>query len=364
MDKRSSRRLALGLALLASVATGGTAVAATPAAAAPAGCAPDGTLQFLCGPKNAEDIVRLGGTRWLVASGMDGGLTASQSANGRIYLIDHREKRWREAFPGTTPSFRHDRTLFPGCPAPLDTKNFSAHGISLREQKAGHYRLYVVGHGTREAIEIFDVDATSATPAIAWSGCVLLPDDVSANSVAILPDWGFVVTKFLDRSLPQQEALAQMRSGKPNGVVYEWHPGGQLKAIAGTELSAPNGIEVSPDGNTLYVAAFGSRELVRFRRAGGTLQKDVVKLDITPDNVRWSAKGKLLTAGSNNAAPGGAAATGWSVVEVDPATLATHRVAGGASSTGMQAISVGTDVGGEIWVGTFNGDRVGYQQVK
>jgi DNA-binding beta-propeller fold protein YncE len=348
--------------VLLAAGHGGSALAAEPAAAPP-GCASDGTLEFVCGPKNAEDIVRLGATRWLIASGMDGGLTASVTANGKLYLIDHRAKSWREAFPGNAPVFRQDRTLFGGCPAALDTKNFSAHGIALREQRSGHYRLYVVGHGTREAIEVFDVDATAATPTFTWTGCVVLPADVSANSVAILPDWGFVVTKFLDRSLPQQEAIAQMRSGKPNGVVYEWHPGGQLKPIAGTELSAPNGIEVSPDGNTLYVAAFGSREVVRFRRGAGALKKDVVKLDITPDNVRWSSNGKLLAAGGNAPAAGATAGVGWGVVEIDPQTLATRRLAGGASSNGMQTISVGTDVEGEVWIGTFSGDRVGYQKI-
>lgn len=345
--------------LLLACGSGAAAVAATPANQPPANCAADGPLQFVCGPKNAEDIVRLGATRWLIASGMDGGLVATQSANGRLYFIDHRGKSWREAFPGTAAAFRHDRRLFGGCPGPVDTKNFSAHGISLREQQRGHYRLYVVGHGAREAIEVFEVDATTDIPAIAWTGCVLLPPDVLANGVAILADWGFVVTKFLDRSLPQQQALAQMRSSTPNGVVYEWHPGGKVQAIAGTELSAPNGIEVSPDGNAIYVAAFGSGGIVRFQRGAGPLKKDVIRLDITPDNLRWSAAGKLLTAGSKQAAAG-APATGWAVVELDPATLATRVVADGASSAGMQAISVGTDVDGEIWVGTFNGDRVGY----
>lgn len=350
---------------LATFAFGtGEAAAATPATAPPAGCEPDGALQFICGPKNAEDIVRLGASRWLITSGMDGGLTASQVANGRLYLVDHREKSWREAFPGSAPAFRHDRNLFGGCPGPLDTKNFSAHGLALREYQAGRHRLYVTGHGAREAIEVFDVDASGAMPAISWIGCVLLPEDVLANSVAILPDWGFVATKFLDRRLPQQESFAQVRQGQVNGALYEWHPGGLVKAIAGTELSAPNGIEVSPDGNTIFVAVFGSRELVRFRRGASSLQKDSIRLGITPDNIRWSASGKLLTAGSDQAAPGAAAATGWSVIEIDPATLATRRIAGGASSRGMQAISVGTDVGDEIWVGTFSGDRIGYQKLR
>jgi hypothetical protein len=156
--------------------------------------------------------------------------------------------------------------------------------------------------------------------------------------------------------------MAEARQGKPNGAVYEWHPGGKVQPIAGTGMSAPNGIETSPDGNTLYVAAFGTRELVRFQRGADGVKRDTIALDITPDNVRWSLNGKLLTAGGN--APGAAAGAGWGVIEVDPATLATRRVAGTASSAGMQAISVGTDVADEIWLGTFSGDRIGYVKVR
>ena len=349
------------LALLAARVIDAAAAAAP---LTPAGCEPDGALQFVCGPKNAEDIVRLGSSRWLITSGMDGGMVPTQVANGRLYLVDHRDKSWREAFPGPAPMLRHDRSLFTGCPGPLDTKNFSAHGLALREHQGGHHRLYVTGHGAREAIEIFNIDAGGARPVISWIGCVPLPDDVLANSVAILPDWGFVATKFLDRRLPQQEAFAKARQGQLNGALYEWHPGGEVSAIEGTEMSAPNGVEVSADGNTIFVAAFGSREVVRFRRGAGRLQKDSIRLNITPDNIRWTAAGKLLTAGSDQAAAGAVAGTGWSVIEIDPVTLVTRRVAGGASSRGMQAISVGTQVGDEIWVGTFSGDRIGYQPLR
>lgn len=307
--------------------------------------------------------MRIGQSRWLIASGMDGPLSGSTSARGHLYLIDHQQKQWREVFPGAAPAFRHDRTLFAGCPGPLNVGHFSAHGLALRERAAGHYRLYVTGHGEREAIEVFDVDATGGTPMFTWTGCVPLPDDVSANSVAILPDWGFVTTKFLERGVPERESFEQVRQGKVNGAIYEWRPGGTVRAIAGTELSAPNGIEVSPDGNTIYVAVFGTRELVRFRRGTSGLQKDSVQLDITPDNVRWSANGKLLTAGGNIGGAGSPRSAGWSVVEVDPATLKARRIAGTDRSPGMQGVSVGLDVGNEIWIGTFSGDRLGYLQV-
>ncbi|MEP7314211.1 MAG: hypothetical protein ABI859_16630 [Pseudomonadota bacterium] len=334
--------------------------AAAGAAAPPPDCTPDGALQFVCGPQNAEDLVRIGETRWLIASGMDGALTGAGSAHGHLYLIDHRTKAWQVAFPGDAPAFRQDRKLYGSCPGPLNRNNFSAHGLALKEQSRGRYKLYVVGHGDREAIEIFEVDARGQTPAVTWTGCVVLPDDVLANSVAILPDWGFVTTKFLDRTLPQAEAMAQARQGKLNGAIFEWHPGGRVTAIPGTELSAPNGIEVSADGNTIYVAVFGTHEFVRFRRDRSGLEKEAVPVAISADNVRWTAKGKLLTTGGNYAGPTAPRTTGWTVVEVDPDTLATRTVASGDSSKGMQALSVALGVDADIWVGTFAGDRLGY----
>lgn len=347
--------LSAGCLFIAAAVFGGRAVAAEPAAS----CEPDGALQFICGPLNAEDMVRVGDSRWLVASGMDGALTGAGSARGHLYFIDHRNRSWQVAFPGASPVFRHDRKSFGTCPGPLDLANFSAHGIAIRQQSRGRHRLYVVGHGAREAIEVFEVAARGATPSLAWIGCVVLPEDVSANSVAILPDWGFVTTKFLDRTMPQAESMAQARQGKINGAVFEWHPGGKVEAIPGTELSAPNGIEVSPDGRTLYVAVFGTHEFVRFRRGPNGLEKMAVPVAISPDNVRWAPNGKLLTVGSNYSGPAAPRTTAWTVLEVDPDTLSIRPVAQGASSRGMQALSVGLAVEGGIWVGTYAGDRVG-----
>ena len=330
---------------------------ATPAAAT---CEPDGGLQFLCGPRNVEDLVQLGGSRWLIGSGMDGVSSGTASARGHLYLIDPAKKAWQVAFPGTAPSFRQDRAVFSSCPGPVNPMNFSAHGLALKARGREQYRLYVVGHGEREAIEVFDVDARRGTPLITWTGCVVLPEDVLANSVAILPDGGFITTKFLDRRLPTSESMAQARQGKPIGALYEWHPGGNVTAIAGTELAAPNGIEVSADGKTLYVAVFGTHEFVRFVRGANGVKKDTVPVAISPDNVRWGPSGKLLTTGGDFAGPTAPRTTGWSVLEVDPNTLAARVVGHGESSKGRQARSVALAVGDNIWVGTFNGDRVGY----
>ncbi|MFO7324441.1 MAG: hypothetical protein DIU62_001880 [Pseudomonadota bacterium] len=340
----------------------GASGAAQPAAvAAPASCDPDGDLHYICGPVNAEDVVRLGNTRWVIASGLDGPLNGGAPARGHLYLVDSQAKTAIDWFPGRARPAQADHSLFHACPGPVDAAAFSAHGLALRERSAGRFRLYVTAHGAREAIEVFDIDATGAEPAIAWAGCVVLPGKVSANGVAILPDWGFVTTQFVDRSLPLQQSFGQVMAGQVSGGLYEWHPGGRVEPIAGTELSGPNGIVVSPDGRTLFVAAYGTHEVVRFRREGtGAPAKDVISLGITPDNLRWSAGGKVLAAGGVHAPGTAPGAAGWAVVEIDPQSLAVRKVAGGQKLTGMQGVTAAVDVGREIWLGTFSGDRIGY----
>src|SRR5690606_25396300 len=179
---------AFGAIALGFITVGSSQVAraAAPAGAPAAGCEPDGPLNYVCGPVNAEDLVRLGNTRWLVTSGMDGPLNGGAAARGHLYLVDHGRKTWSDWFPGASPVFRPDTTLFKDCPGPVDPTRFSAHGLAVREQAAGRFRLYIAAHGAREAIEVFDIDARGAQPSITWTGCVVLPEKVSANSVAIL----------------------------------------------------------------------------------------------------------------------------------------------------------------------------------
>lgn len=323
-------------------------------------CADAGELEYICGPRNAEDIIRLGGTNWLIASGMSAEEGGRQTG-GHLYLLDRESREAALWFPGRDPAMRLDRAMFPDCPGPLDIDGFSAHGLSLRERGQGRYRLYMTSHGTREAIEAFEITGGDDRPAITWVGCVVLPERTSANSVAILSDGGFVTTKMLDPTDP--DGFAAIRSGAISGLVYEWHPGGEVAAVPGTELSGPNGIELSPDDRFMYVASFGSREVVRFDRRSRPMAKATVLVPVRPDNLRWSDRGTLYTVGGNFVPSDRCAsppcATGWSVVEVDPATLEAKRVTGADQNAALQGASTALPVGDEIWIGTFQGDRIG-----
>ncbi len=343
------RRMAGWLLLLWAVAPG------TQAAEAQAqDCPPSGDLHFICGPEAVEDLVRVGRTPWLIGSGM-----AEAGHGGQLRLIDTRARRWENLYPQGATAGARDAKRFPDCAGEPEPEKFSALGIALRDAGGGREELLVVNHG-REAIEYFAVDTGGAKPAVRWLGCVPLPADVSANSVAAMPDGGFVTSLFYR---PGRGGMDAVFAGQVTGGILRWSPGGKVIELPGTQVSGANGIAVSRGGNVIHLAAWGTRELVRFEWRDGKLAKRVVPLSFAGDNLRWSEDGRSLLVGGQKfvARKGGPASLdGWSVVRVDPDTLAVRMVRDAGPQEKMQGITVGVEVGNEIWVGQFRGSQVGY----
>jgi len=336
-----------------------TAAAALETGAAPAiDCTAEAGITYLCGLQGAEDLLSLGLTGRILASGMSG-----QSTPGHMYLIDPATMQFQELIHGDSFSQAPDIERFPSCPGPLNLQSFSVHGLSVYESGPGVFEVYTTSHGEREAIEVYELDTDfssgGATPTLAWKGCVVLPANTFANSVARLNDGGFVTTKMMDPA----QGFGSVQSGGITGLVYEWHPGGEVAAIEGTELSGANGIVVTDDERFMYVATIGGREVVKFDRSTTPMAKQIMNIDIAPDNIRWAGPGKLLTAGNNYVAPdvcsGPDCATGWSVLEIDAETLAATRVAGADQAAALQGVSSALQVGSDLWIGSFNDDRVG-----
>ncbi len=308
-------------------------------------CPSDPGITYICGLMNAEDLLRVGDTGMILTSGMSG-----ENVTGHLYLVNPLDNTWEELVFGANFSQDQDSAMFPNCPGPLDTSNFSAHGLALREIAANQFDLYITSHGAREAIEVFDLDMSEGIAELTWKGCVTLDESIMHNSVAILDDGGFVTTQFMVWA----DGIASAMSGEPTGGVVAWHPGSEPALIPGSEVAAPNGIVVSDDGRYIYIAAFGSRELVRLDTASDPVAQTSVSLDIALDNVRWGAPGKLITAGGN--VEGG----GWSVVEVDADTLEVVNLGSFGGDVAMQGVSSALQMNDEIWVGTYNGDHIGY----
>ena len=305
-------------------------------------CGPDGDVEFVCGPVSPEDLVAVPETPWVIVAGMED--------DGYLYATDSRNHRSTVLFPVSSFGSRPD-PAFGDCGGPL-TGGFRPHGLNLRPGPGGRHTLYVVRHGAREAIEVFELDARSGRPVLTWTGCAEAPEGVTFNSVAALPGGGFAATHF----------------ARPVGRVWEWAPGAGWAEVPGTETNGPNGIVASPDGSWLYIGGWGTRSLIRVSRGEAPVREAAVEVGFHVDNVRWAPDGTLLAAGHLGDAPesifeclgqGRCDGVTSRVARVDPDALTVEEIVRYPSNENFILGTVALEVGGEIWVGGIAGaDRI------
>lgn len=341
------------------------------ASAADDACLPAGDLHFVCGPKNAEDFVLVPSTNWIIASGM-----ASDAA---IHLIDAQQKTWTQLYPADAAPARQNPARqnmerYGACPGSPDPGNFISHGLSLQPGASGQSTLYVVGHGGREAIEVFDVDANGPQPVLTWTGCVMLAEGMAANSVASLDDG----TLFATVPLHPGRTIAEAVAGSATGAVYRWSPGDSgFTLVQGTELPYANGIEVSAEGWEFYVASSGLSTVIAYSNSQPARQLRTTQLlEFIPDNLHSADDGSLITAGLVADDPECGSARGHAefdlavfaacprpfiVQAIDPRSMELRDPARGPANPSFSNITMALPVGDELWIGTFAGDRVAYR---
>jgi sugar lactone lactonase YvrE len=315
---------------------------------AAAGCAPAGNVQFVCGQEAPEDLVAVPGGEWVISTVF--------SNKGGIRVINVRDMSTTVAYPTATSRDRLDTKTYNSCPGPPDAEqkaSFRTHGVAVREGRNNTHTLYVVHHGKRESIEVFELDARSRPPALTWVGCAVAPDPIGLNEVVALPDGGFVATDFMARGI-DAGARGKAMAGADNGGLWEWQTGTGWKMIAGSMASAPNGLEISKDGKWFYVAAWGSQSFFRLSRGETPPKRDTVPLGFRADNVRWAPDGSLLIAGQGGTGP----MQTTNVVKIDPNTLRVTEIVRHPNSQEFGAGTVALQVGKELWVGSFRGDRI------
>lgn len=305
-------------------------------------CGPDGDVPFICGPVSPEDLVLVPDSPWVIAAGMED--------DGYLYAIDRRDHHSTVLFPKASFGSRPD-AAFSRCSGPM-AGGFRPHGLSLRPGRNNRHTLYVVRHGAREAIEVFDVDARSGTPILTWAGCAEAPEGVTFNSVTALPGPGFAATHF----------------NRPVGALWEWQPESGWTKVPGFETNGPNGLVSSPDGRWFYVGGWGTQSLIRVSRGQTPVQTDAVEVGFHIDNVRWAPDGSLLAAGHVGATPeaifqclGQQQCDDVSshVAKVDPERLTMQEIVRYPSNKYIILGTVGLQVGDEIWLGGIAGsDRI------
>src|SRR6476659_8020913 len=177
--KLTTRRVfvsALSLMSLMLLTTARPSSAQPPPAGPPPPCVDAADVQFVCGQQGPEDLVVVPGGAWVV-TGVFGGA-------GGINAIRVSDRTSTKVYPAASAKDRLDAKTYNTCPGPPDVSKFTTHGLSLVPGRRGVHRLFVVGHGGREAIEVFELDARSSSakasperpPALTWIGCAVAPD--------------------------------------------------------------------------------------------------------------------------------------------------------------------------------------------
>ena len=323
-------------------------------------CAPSMGLNFVCGLDQPEDLLQIGSSKWVIASGM--------GAQGGIFLLDTEAKKARRFFTGAS---KPDLKMYPDCTAA--PASFNSHGIALRPAKtAGTYTLYSVTHKPFESIQVFAVDARGPAPAISWTGCVKLPADFRTNSVTAKID-GTILA-----NVQMQGNATDFISGNITGGVWAWDPQiKKLNLLKGTELAGNNGIEISPDEKEIYIAVSGTQTVAIYTLANTTKPARAIR---TPfynlDNIHWSGD-RLIAAGMmfDEPACGGTRKQiqaahgnmnchrGWVVSQLDPNAMHWKILAYGEPNPSFGGIATGLVIGKTLWISSFQMDRVAWRSL-
>jgi sugar lactone lactonase YvrE len=198
-----------------------------------------------------------------------------------------------------------------------------------------------------------------------WRGCVESRDASMLNDVAATPDGGFVVTAMFSFSAMKADPhLEQLLDGRATGHLLAWKPAQGLHRLAASEAPAPNGVQVSRDGQSVWFSAWTGNGVWQYDLQQGKVVRKVA-LDFLPDNLSWTLDGHLLTAGvpdvqtfrrcflsHDEFCPSASV-----VALIDPQN-GTSRELLRLNEGVLYGASAALQVGRDVFVGAFAGDRL------
>jgi hypothetical protein len=250
------------------------------------------------------------------------------------------------------------------CTAP-DADRFAPHGIDIEQLVTGEHALYVVNHGGRESVEMFEVLEHGGAIETIWRGCVMAPGDGYFNDLVVMRSGEFRVSQMFPRGANTILTVVRMQAlGYVPGFVYHWSPANGFERLQGTDAKFANGVEKSADERFLFVNDYFGNQVVKVDTETGT-RVGAVEV-ASPDNLSWSPTGELLVASHHGGVSGtlscnelesGSCGFRFQVVAIDPEAL-TSRVLLDREGAPMGAATVALPFKDAVYLGTFAGDRI------
>ena len=203
-----------------------------------------------------------------------------------------------------------------------------------------------------------------------WRGCVELPPETTGNDVAFGPDGGLIAPSYQPTTQGFSGAYWTVRGGLggATGEVMQWRPGAGWSRLPESRATLPNGVLHSANDGLVFVAETGSGRIAILdtrRDPSATAERRKIEIGGYPDNLAWSREGRVLAI-THRAGVGVLLCklgrlpcrTGWSLFEIDPASLAPReRLRHDGSAVG--AASSVAEARGRFYFGAVFDDRIG-----
>ena len=332
------------------------------------GCQSDDTLTVYCDFQNPEDLAVLPDGRHILVSEFGAIIPLSPvNVRGNLSLLDTTDGTKKNIEIEMSDNVWGD----PECGR--ENMILSPHGIDINQRLDGSYQLAIVNHMPTETIELFELIEINDAWSLRWKGCVDAPVHGYFNDVALMSNGSFYVSQMYDKNISLL-MLAFLDSTKEDtGYVYHWTRQNGFERLINTDGAFPNGVELSNDESNLFINyAFGNK-ISKYNLSSKTIEASF-SMNGIPDNITidgdylwvgtqdYSGLDSLIYCGvfakdtfedpMINQCPLPFAA--YHLKQSDLSLVNSYKY----SNTVMGTVTVALSVNGQLYFGTYHGDRI------
>ena len=332
------------------------------------GCESDETFTVYCNYQNPEDLAVLPDGRHILVSEFGAIVPLSPTnVQGNLSLLDTTDGRKKNLEIEMSDNVWGD----PECQR--DSMVLSPHGIDINERLDGSYQLAIVNHMPTETIELFELREINDAWSLTWRGCVNAPVHGYFNDVALSSNGSFYVSQMYDKNISLFMLAVLDNTKEDTGYVYHWRRQNGFERLVNTDGAFPNGVELSDDENNLFINyAFGNKTS-KYNLMSNSIEASF-SMNGIPDNI--TVDGEYIWVGAQdhsgldsliycgvfakdvfedpmiNQCPLPFAA--YQLRQSDLSLVNSYKY----SNTVMGTATVALSLNGQLYIGTYHGDRI------
>ena len=332
------------------------------------GCQSDDTLTVYCDFQNPEDLAVLPDGRHILVSEFGAIIPLSPvNVRGNLSLLDTTDGTKKNIEIEMSDNVWGD----PECER--ENMILSPHGIDINQRLDGSYQLAIVNHMPTETIELFELIEINDAWSLRWKGCVDAPEHGYFNDVALMSNGSFYVSQMYDKNISLLMLAVLDTTKEDTGYVYHWTRQNGFERLINTDGAFPNGVELSNDESNLFINyAFGNK-ISKYNLSSKTIEASF-NMNGIPDNITidgdylwvgtqdYSGLDSLIYCGvfakdtfedpMINQCPLPFAA--YHLKQSDLSLVNSYKY----SNTVMGTVTVALSVNGQLYFGTYHGDRI------